>query len=107
MNDWIMGDMSDMTAKGILKGENAALGGIIRQGDMSFSGSNRSHYGYAQVRSAQWLQDAANVQGLIIGPVFTARKQRATDAASSDSVVILKGGLSLYSSFMIFASATP
>ncbi len=80
MNDWIMGDMADKTAKGQLRGESAM--GVLVSGDMSFGSSTRNHYGFAQVRSAQWLQDATNIQGLVIGPVFTARKQRAVDANS-------------------------
>jgi hypothetical protein len=81
MNDWIMGDMADKTAKGQLRGETAM--GTLVSGDMSFGSSTRNHYGFAQVRSAQWLQDATNIQGLVIGPVFTARKQRAVDSNSN------------------------
>ncbi|MHA1951977.1 MAG: hypothetical protein ACW987_19190 [Candidatus Thorarchaeota archaeon] len=83
MNDWIMGDMSDMGAKGVLKGETAAIGGKIVSGDMVFGGPNRSHYGFAQTRSMQWVQDASNIQGLIVGTVFTSRLQRATDTNSN------------------------
>lgn len=83
MNDWIMGDMSDKSARGVLKGETSALGGKIVSGDMIFGGSNRSHYGFAQIRSRQWLQDANNIQGLVIGAVSTARVQRATDTNSN------------------------
>lgn len=82
MNDWIMIDMADRMGRGELGGAGAAIGGRIVSGDMVFGGSNQSHYGYAQTRSAQWVQDASNIKGLTIGPVFTARKQRAVDKES-------------------------
>jgi hypothetical protein len=84
MNEWIMGDMADKTGRGELKGETAM--GRVVSGDMIFGGSTRNHYGYAQTRSAEWISDATNIQGLVIGPVFTARKQRATDANSNIKV---------------------
>jgi hypothetical protein len=77
MNDWIMEDMADKTARGILKGETA-MGKII-SGDEVYGGSTRNHYGFAQVRSGAWLRDATNLPNLIVGPIFTALKQRATD----------------------------
>lgn len=83
MNDWIMADMADKSGRGELRGETAAIGGKIVSGDMTFGGSNRSHYGFAQTRSLQWLQDANNIPDLVVGPVFTARVQRATDTNSN------------------------
>jgi hypothetical protein len=80
MQDWIMEDMADKTGRGELRGEGSALGGKVVSGDMVFGGSNRSHYGFAQVRAAQWIQDATNIPGLVLGPFFTARQQRATDS---------------------------
>ncbi len=77
-NDWIMGDMAEKTGRGEIKGETAM--GRIVSGEMVFGGSTRNHYGFAQTRSLHWIQDAANIPGHIVGPIFTARKQRATDS---------------------------
>lgn len=77
MNDYIMEDMADKTAHGLLKGETAM--GKIVSGDEVYGGPTRNHYGFAQVRSSNWVLDAANIPGLVVGPVFTALKQRATD----------------------------
>jgi hypothetical protein len=76
MNDWIMSDMSEKGARGEIKGEAAIR---IVSGDDIYASSTRNHYGFAQTRSSNWINDAANVPGMVIGPIFTARKQRATD----------------------------
>ena len=86
MNDWIMEDMADKTGRGELRGETAAIGGRIVSGDMTFGGANRSHYGYAQTRSLVWLQDANNIQGLVVGAVLTSRVQRGTERDSNTKI---------------------
>jgi hypothetical protein len=83
MNDWVMEDLADKHGRGEIGGEESNLGGKVKSGDMIFGGSNRSHYGFAQIRSMVWLQDANNIKGLTIGPVFTARTQRAVDTNSN------------------------
>ncbi len=83
MQDWVMEDMAQKVGTGELKGEGTALGGKIVSGEITVGANNRSHYGFAQNRAAVWIQDASNISGLIIGPVFTARQQRATDSNTS------------------------
>lgn len=79
MQAWIMTDMSNRTAAGELKGEETALGGKITSGDMIFSGSNRSHYGQAQLRAEDWVLDSTAIPGLVVSPIWTALEQRSTD----------------------------
>jgi len=76
MNDWIMTDMAEKGARGEIKGEAAIR---IVSGEDVYASSTRNHYGFAQTRSSNWINDAANIPGLVVGPIFTARKQRATD----------------------------
>jgi predicted RNA-binding Zn-ribbon protein involved in translation (DUF1610 family) len=76
MNDWIMTDMAEKGARGEIKGEAAIR---IVSGEEVYASSTRNHYGFAQTRSSNWINDAASVPGHVIGPIFTARKQRATD----------------------------
>jgi hypothetical protein len=82
MQAWIMTDMGQRTAHGELKGEETALGGKITSGDMVFGGSNRSHYGQAQLRAEDWILDSTAIPGLVAPPVWTALEQRSTDRDS-------------------------
>lgn len=79
MQGWIMIDMGQRTASGELKGEETALGGKITSGDMHFGGSNRAHYGQAQLRAEDWILDSTAIPGLVAAPVWTALEQRAND----------------------------
>lgn len=82
MQAWIMTDLGARTASGELKGEETALGGKISSGDMVFGGSNRSHYGQAQLRAEDWILDSTAIPGLVAPPVWTALEQRSTDRDS-------------------------
>ena len=82
MQAWIMTDLGMRTAAGELKGEETALGGKIASGDMVFGGSNRSHYGQAQLRAEDWILDSTAIPGLVAPPIWTALEQRSTDRDS-------------------------
>ena len=79
MQAWIMTDLGQRTAHGELKGEETALGGKIQSGDMVFGGSNRSHYGQAQLRAEDWILDSTAIPDLVVPPFWTALEQRAND----------------------------
>lgn len=79
MQAWIMTDMAKRTAHGDLKGEETALGGKIVSGDETFGGSNRSHFGQAQLRAEDWILNSTAIPGLVVPPLWTALEQRATD----------------------------
>ena len=79
MQAWIMTDLGQRTAHGELKGEETALGGKIVSGDMTFGGSNRSHYGQAQLRAEDWILDSTAIPDLSVAPLWTALEQRAND----------------------------
>ena len=79
MNFWIMGDLAHRVGCGDLAGEKTSLGGQIFDGDMSFGGNNRSHYGFAQIRAQEWLSESTAIPGLVAPPVWTALELRADD----------------------------
>ena len=82
MQAWIMTDLGARTASGELKGEETALGGKITSGEMIFGGSNRSHYGQAQLRAEDWVLDSTAIPDLVAPPIWTALEQRSTDRDS-------------------------
>ena len=62
--------------------KRTALGGKVSSGDMQFGGSNRAHYGQAQLRAEEWILDSTAIPGLVAPPVWTALEQRANDRDS-------------------------
>lgn len=82
---WIMAQLEHEKSLGNLRGEEGALGGIIRSGEMSFGSSNRSHYGQAQSRIEQMVLESLSVPGLDLPPLFTALLLETVD----------EGGLSI------------
>ncbi len=82
MSNWIMQDMAKRAGNLELKGEESALGGRIADGEMFFGGNNRSHYGFAQVRAEEWLNNTTTIPGLVAPPIYTAREEKGTDSTS-------------------------
>ena len=79
MQFWAMTDLAHRVGRGELVGEKTALGGQICDGEMTFGGNNRSHYGFAQIRAQEWLDASVSIPGLVAPPVWTALEQRADD----------------------------
>lgn len=77
---WAMRDLASRVGRQELGGEESAIGGKIRSGGMSYGGSNRSHYGFAQLRCEEWLLNSATVPGLTRPPIWTALERRAMDS---------------------------
>lgn len=69
---WMMLHLGDERARGVLKGEEGALGGTITSGEMIFGSNNRSHYGQAQSRAEQMVLESMGVPNLVVPPMFTA-----------------------------------
>jgi hypothetical protein len=79
MQDWVMEDMADMTARGVLVGESTALGGKIVSGDSAFGANNRSHYGFAQIQAQKWILASTAITFLDVPPIWTALETRGSD----------------------------
>jgi len=82
MSNWVMQDMAKRAGNLELKGEESALGGRIADGEMFFGGNNRSHYGFAQVRAEEWLNNTTTIPGLVAPPIYTAREEKGTDSTN-------------------------
>lgn len=78
-NDWIMDDMAQRAGRGDLEGEKSALGGKIVSGQFTFGANNRAHYGFAQIRSQNWINNSLKIPGTTMPPIWTALLQRGTD----------------------------
>lgn len=72
MSQWFMGELDERAGRGELGGEKSALGGILTSGDLKFGGNSRAHYGFAQTRIQQIVNNALSIPNLVEGPVFTA-----------------------------------
>src|SRR5665213_3449111 len=81
MLSWMMSDMGQRAGRLELKGEEGAIGGKIRSGDMNFGGSSRSHYGFAQSRAEELVLNSLSIPGLMVPPVFTALTLETDDDA--------------------------
>lgn len=79
MQDWVMEDMADMTARGQLVGEATALGGKIHSGDSDFGSNNRSHYGFAQIQAQKWILASTAIPFLKAPSIWTALEQKGSD----------------------------
>ncbi len=79
MQDWVMEDLADMTARGVLVGETTALGGKVLSGDDSFGSNNRSHYGFAQIQAQKWILASTAIPFLVAPPIWTALETRGSD----------------------------
>lgn len=82
MLSWMMTDMSKRSGRLELKGEEGAIGGKIRSGDMNLGGSSRSHYGFAQSRAEEMVLSSLGIPGLVVPPVFTALTLDTMDEGS-------------------------
>lgn len=72
INDWAMTDLADRTARRELEGEAAAIGGIVKSGDLDFTGNNRAHYQLAQSVAERWLLTSGAIPNLIYPAIWTA-----------------------------------
>ena len=79
MQDWIGVELSEMQAHGTLKGEQAALGGVVESAGLKFAGTNRAQIGFAQLRAQIWCANAATIPGVIVPTHFTALEDRGGD----------------------------
>lgn len=79
MEFWIMLELAHRVGSGDLAGEKTALGGQIFDGDDTFGGNNRSHYGFAQIRAQEWLSESTAIPGMVAPPIWTALEHRADD----------------------------
>ena len=71
MLSWILLEMGHRAGRMELKGEEGAIGGKVKSGDMSFGGVTRSHVGFAQTRGEELVNLTMGIQGLMVPPVFT------------------------------------
>ncbi len=72
MNDWVMTDLADRSARKELGGEDAAIGGIVKSGAIDVTGNNRAHYQLAQSVAERWLVTSGAIPGLTIPAIWTA-----------------------------------
>lgn len=72
MQKWQLNDLGHRFGRLELKGEEAAIGGKVHSGDLSFGGTTRSHIGFAQTRAEELVANAIGIPGLVESPVFTA-----------------------------------
>lgn len=79
---WQMIEMGSRHAKGELKGEGSALGGIITSGDLKFAGTNRADVGFAQTRGEEIVHLTLGIPGLVVPPIFTALTHEDVDDRS-------------------------
>lgn len=71
MLSWILLEMGHRAGRMELKGEEGAIGGKVKSGDMTFGGVTRSHVGFAQNRGEELVNLTLGIPGLMVPPVFT------------------------------------
>lgn len=71
MLSWIKLELGHRAGRLELKGEEGAIGGKVKSGDMSFGGVTRSHIGFTQDRGEELVNLTLGIQGLMVPPVFT------------------------------------
>jgi hypothetical protein len=71
MLSWLMMEMGHRAGRMELKGEEGAIGGKVRSGDLTFGGVTRSHVGFAQTRGEELVNLTLGIPGLMVPPVFT------------------------------------
>ena len=85
MSDVVLDHMDLQRGEGLIGGEKAAFGGVVKSGSLGFGGNNRADIGFGQSRARQFVQNSLSIPHLVEGPVFTALSFEASD----------EGGLSI------------
>jgi hypothetical protein len=71
MLSWILLEMGHRAGRMELKGQEGAIGGKVRSGDLSFGDITRSHIGFAQTRGEELVNLTLAIPNLMVPPVFT------------------------------------
>lgn len=79
MQSWQLHDLGQRFGRLELKGEEAAIGGKIVSGDLSFGGTTRSHVGFAQSRAEELVNNTLGIPYLVESPIFTALTHETMD----------------------------
>jgi hypothetical protein len=79
MTSWALQDMGQRAGRLELKGEEGAIGGKVKSGDMNWGGVTRSHIGFAQARDEEWVLNSLSIPYLVVPPTFTVLTLETTD----------------------------
>lgn len=82
MLSWEMMELGHRAGRMELKGEEAAIGGKVKSGDLNFGGVTRSHVGFAQTRGEELVHLSLGIPNLVVPPIFTMLTHEDVDDRS-------------------------